>query len=126
MRFKVNCDVSRRTAGGAVPRTERVAMVPDPAVLFALFVALPFLKLGVAGYLYFAYGEEYFSKCGDQGKEAEAEAQNAVVVKGFATGESSPAPRHDAAAISKKGSTTEDEHKARLMSLRVRELKKLS
>ena len=98
-------------------------MVPDPAVLFALFVAWHGLNLGVAGYLYFMYGEEYFSKCGDPEKEAQAERENAMVVKGFATGDLPPSPSSN--EITKEATTT-DETGVHLVNRRVTELKKLS
>ena len=97
----------------------------DPAFLFCVFVAWHGLKLGAAGYLYFAYGDEYFSKCGDPEKEAAAEAEHAVVVKGFATGDLSP----DSARVaeSKLGRLSEDgDPGVRLANRRVAELKKLA
>ena len=97
----------------------------DPAFLFCVFVAWHGLKLGVAGYLYFAYGEEYFSKCGDPEKEAAAEAEHAVVIKGFATGDLSPNSAR--VAETKLGRLSEDgDAGVRLANRRVAELKKLA
>lgn len=63
-----------------------------PEVLFGVFVAWHAFKLGVAGYLYFAYGEDFFAQCSDpeKAKHGEHDADEAVVVKGFATGDLEP------------------------------------
>ena len=63
-----------------------------PEVLFGVFVAWHAVKLGVAGYLYFAYGEDFFAQCSDpeKAKHGERDADETVVVKGFATGELEP------------------------------------
>ena len=76
-----------------------------PEVLFGAFIAWHAFKLGVAGYLYLAYGEEFVANWNateekGEGKDADdagareedANAHAATLVRGFETGELTVSP----------------------------------